>query len=555
VVARLLEKDPARRYGDAGELILALEAVLAEDEPPSEAVSALPQVADIGGREARQAERRLPLVGREAELSMLSAALGRCLLGNGQTVVVAGEAGLGKTRLIQEIQTLAVERGALSLRGACVYSDAPNPYAPVVEMMRGYLQNGQAESTARLASEERAQLDGLLRGICGVLHVDHPYGRSEPTTWLRDSAPQDARAQVFEALLQFFALAAKIHPLVLAFDDLQWASPTTIQLFHYLARNVAETPILLLGSYRPEDVLAGDDGRAHPWRETLARLGQERLAQMIDLEPLDHLGAVHLAEQYLDMALEPDLGERLWREAEGNPLFIIEILNLLLDQGELPRAVQDEAFDLGQLAIPRTVRDTIMRRVDRLSAEDRDLLDWASVSGPRIDVGLMSAAVGKSRLVVMKQLLAIQRNHGLLRTEGQAFLFAHTKVQQVLYEQLPAPLCAEYHLSLADAIESRSGGTTDDLFYDLAATFFTRNSGKGYLYLCRAAEKAERAYALAELRATWSRLWLLRQRLGRLGGSRQTWSSAMASAADAGPARRSGGRSAGGSGPQRGTGR
>ena len=448
VIERLLEKDPARRYDDAGQLILALQAVLAQDERPSDAMAAGPTVLGVGeSPEDSRSGRMLTIVGREAELSTLSAALDRCLAGVGQTVVLAGEAGVGKTRLTQELEVMARGRGALFLRGASVYSDAPNPYAPMAEMLRSYLGSEPGDGVARLDDGQRAHLDELLHGICGVLHVDHPYGRGEPVAWLRESSPQDARAQVFEALIQFFALAARIRPLVLAFDDLQWASPTTIQLFHYLARNVADVGILLLGSYRPEDVLVGDDGRAHPWREALTRLGREHLAQEVTLGPLDRAGAVHLAEQYLDLAVEPDLGERLWRESEGNPLFIIEILSLLLDQGELREALQDESFDLGQLAIPPTVRDTIMRRVERISADDRDVLDWAAVGGPRIDAGLVAAVVGKSRLVVMKQLLAIQRYYGLLRTEGPAFCFAHTKVQQVLYDELPAPLCAEYHLA------------------------------------------------------------------------------------------------------------
>jgi predicted ATPase len=382
VVERLLEKDPARRYDDAQQLILALQSVLAQDETLPATAAELSAEARPPVMAARDAPDSLPLIGREREWDILQQALGQVRAGAGKVIVVAGEAGVGKSRLLSEVARAAEGLQVLYLRGDCMYSDAPNPYAPLAEMLQTYLAGEGIRAAAQLAPGERARLGELLARICPVLNVQWPAQReAQSAHWLQESSPQDARAQIFEALLQFFLLAAEARPLALALDDLQWASPTTLQFFHYLARSLSEAPILLLGCYRPEDVMPGPDGQAHPTREVLARLYHEHLADEIELGPLASGATALLAEHYLDMGLDQEVGERLWRQSEGNPLYLLELLSLLDDQGLLQVLADEGDLGFDVLTIPTTVRDTIMRRVERLTPDDRDLLDWAAVSG------------------------------------------------------------------------------------------------------------------------------------------------------------------------------
>ena len=505
VVERLLDKEPDRRYDNAQQLIVALQAVLAQDE--ADAAPAVFEAENaIAATSTHDLTDALPLTGRDEEWELMERAFQRALAGAGQALILAGEAGAGKSRLLSEMLRAAARRGALYLSGACVYSDAPNPYAPLAEMLQSYIAGEGVQAAERLAPAERDRLDELLDDICPVLNVPRPSARDRGArSWLRESSPRDARAQVFEALLQFFLLAAQARPLVVAIDDLQWASPTTLQFFHYLARSVPDAQILLLACYRPEDVMAGPDGQIHPVREMLARLYRDHLADEVMVGPLSESAVALLSEHYLDIGLDPEVGQRLWQESEGNPLYLIELLSLLDEQGLLPALADggDPAFDA--ITIPATVRDTIMRRVERLTPDDRDLLDWAAVSGPRIDVAAVAAAVGKSRLVIMRQLMSVERYHGLVRAEERAFIFAHTRIQQVLYEELPQLLSAEYHLALAEAIEARLGGESEGAVYELARHYVRGGEEvKGYHYLCEAARKAESAYAAAEAAQYWA---------------------------------------------------
>lgn len=518
IVERLLHKDPERRFQSAEELVAALDRLLSGETGVEPATGTTSGAAPHGIDPAA-----LPLAGRDTELGALTAALDQAISGAGRTVLLAGEAGMGKTRLVRELAGKAAGRNALVLAGECLYGDAPNPYAPFVEMMRAYDERrpawGQEDAQVAAAFQD-------VRMICdaGAAHGGGADFSSERAHWLRNALPQDAQGQAFELISRFFYLLSRQRPLVLVLDDLQWASPTTLQLFHYLARGARGARILLVGTYRPEDILPGASGGRHPLREVLQRMGREHLHEEVTLGAVSVEAVGALAADMMNVAaLDDEFCALLHRESAGNPFYLLETLQLLKAEGVLER-VEDHwelAAALDDIEIPGSILDVVMRRVEQAGDDDREVLDWAAIVGydsmggrgsdavdaalprRRIDAPLLATALGRSRLEVMRRLFTLEQRHGLVTSDEAGFSFANPKIREVLYDQMPEGLRRESHLMVGEALEElvrgQGAGQEEERLYDLAHHFVrARHAEKGYRYALRAAERAEAHYAPAE---------------------------------------------------------
>jgi predicted ATPase len=490
VVERLLRKDPARRFPNATETIAALRQALLEGEA-EQATIPLEELAP----EAKTAgEVAASWVGREDVLQILREALDAALSGMGRTVLISGEAGLGKTRLAREFAREARERNVLTLSGACLYEDAPHPYAPFVELLRGYEE--------RVGAPQAGALAALWQDARILLGLGGAGASAERAALLQQGSPVDAQANVFELLSQLLQALARQRPLLLVVDDLQFASPTTLQFFHYLARNIRRERILLLGLYRPEELLPGMAGGPHPLRETLRRMGREQLYQEIPLRPLTEEEVGQIAAEALNvLALDGEFTALLQREVEGNPFYLLEMLRLLQEQGALERVGDhwELAKALDEVRLPSSVVDVLMRRIERVSEEERNLLDWGAVLGHRLDVELLATVLEDSRLKIIRRLYALEQQHGLVSSDEQGFYFAHGKVREVVYAELPPSLRREYHLLAGQALEARWADRPEAVAYDLARHFAAAQAlDKGYRYSLLAAARAEATFAPAE---------------------------------------------------------
>jgi predicted ATPase len=575
VVQTLLQKEPERRFADAETLIEALTQV---DQPVEAMMAAgmLAPSAPSGGPSGFLAGEGEPtLVGREDILEALRIAMEAMAIsdpspfrgvaegyppsrGDGsRMVLLAGEAGMGKSRLIREVLATLQrpslrERHILALVGECLYVDAPDPYAPFVAMLRSFeRQGGCASLTMSDAFSPRArQLRDVVDDLRAILRLepsraseaDASQAPSERAAWLAQESPRDAQAQLFELWTQFFTLLSQERPLLLVIDDLQWASETAAQLLHYMARSVRHSRILLLGAYRPEDLLIGADEPA-PLRETLRRMSREGLYQELVLGPLDTDALAEILAQTLGMDSSRSsagdlsrigtdtntLATLLYRESEGNPFFFLEMLRLLVDEGRLvwqedhwepTDDLWEQAWALAEarpgapllahdgvpdaLPIPRTVMDLIARRVEALDRETREMLDWAAVLGRRIDIDILALVTGERRMTLLRNLHRLERDHGLVQAIGEgagssAFVFRHATVQQALYSELPPSLRRECHLMIGEAIEEAYGAEPEGWIYELARHYcLAHHRAKAYRYTCLAAEQAEVMFALGE---------------------------------------------------------
>lgn len=494
VAERLLAKDPSRRYQSASDTAAAFDGLLQDVDTLGAAPSDELGVAD------RPAGERSSLVGRDKELKSLLEALDRVLSGVGQTRFVAGQAGMGKTRLASEVARLAAKRNVLTLAGACLYADSPQPFGPFVELVRSYQEDHSFSIMRAPEAGAPSALEAALQAVRAALRMG--TAGSAGDAWMQQLPIEDAQTRAFDAVLSFLQALSRSRPLMVVLDDLQWASPTTLQLLHYLARNTRNARILLLGLYRMEDILPGDEGATHPLQETLRRMSREHLHEQITLQALATEQIEELTSNALGGApLDEEFVSLLGRQTDGNPFYLLEALRLLEEQGALRRV--DDHWEVAvaprEITVPATVQDIIMRRVERVPEPDRELLDWAAVLGQRVDAELLAALTGRSAIEAMRRMYTLEQRHALLASDENGFYFGHDTVREVLYGQLPPPLRKRSHLCAGAQLEERAAGDVQPYLYDLARHFaLGGDTAKGLRYALLAADKAENAFAPAE---------------------------------------------------------
>jgi ATP/maltotriose-dependent transcriptional regulator MalT len=365
-------------------------------------------------------------VGRDAELTELRAALADAGDGRPSLAFVAGESGVGKTRLVTELQRLAADDGARVLAGECVDLGGDElPFAPLVAALRP-LARSDDPVLDTLPANAREALRAMLPGLGGTTLPRDPDG---------DAA--GARAQLFEALLELLARLGEDGGLLLVIEDLHWADQPTRAFFAFLAASLEDERVLVVATYRPDEL-----HRRHPLRPLLAELERDMRARRLDLRPFSR---AELAEQLADILGEPprgDLLERLWARSEGNALFAEELL---------------AAGPSGHGALPPTLREALMVRIDRLEPATQDVLRLLAVA-PRMSHEVLEAASdlrGAELRHALRDAVAAQI---LVVDAENRYAFRHALLREVLHDDLLPGERAALHRSVAQALEARVDG-------------------------------------------------------------------------------------------------
>jgi DNA-binding NarL/FixJ family response regulator len=374
------------------------------------------------------------LIGRDAEREWFEEALAAARAGQGALVLLAGEAGVGKTRLADEV---AAASEALALRGAASPA-ATLPYGPVLGALRGYLRN----DPGALAS------CGPLRGHLALLLPE-----------LGPAVVESDRATLFESLRCALATIADRSPAVILLDDLQWSDDATLELLGALADPLRELPILVVGAYRSDEV-----PRTHPLRGLRNELRRARALRELALGPLDPEGTAALAGQVLGTPLSPALARTVYDRTQGVPFFVEELAGALDSGGRLTAGARGlELAGNGEIPVPETIRDAVLLRAAGLSDAARAAAEAASVAGARFDLELVAALGGD---VGLAELL----NSGLVtETEPGAGAFRHALARDATYEDVPWPRRRDLHRRLAEALEARGGPGVEVASHWLAA--------------------------------------------------------------------------------------
>ena len=410
-------------------------------------------------------------VGREQELVKLEHHFKQAIEGKGTTVFVSGEAGVGKTRLITAFLKKAKIRGVTMLSGWCL-SEAGVPYFPFIEAFNTYFASYAEEQPSSSQQPEANPDPGRITQIEGE--------KREITTWLTRPrlsekpgkheilSPQVWKDQAFAAVAKTLHSISTRKPIIFFLEDLQWADSASLALLQYIARAVNNSErIMVLGTYRSEELTANIEGHQHPLADVLRLMRREDLFTEIKLSKLSTNDVARIAENMIGGSLQPKIVEKLTARSNGNPLFIIESLRMLYEQQGLVQENNQWHLSVDELVLPTKIRDIILRRLAVLEFAQRRVLDAASVIGEKIDVNLLSNVLEIDILKVLETLNVVAQTTSLVIVKENCYSFNHDMSREVLYEELSPPLKSGYHTRIAEKLEKVDDGVLplSDLAY------------------------------------------------------------------------------------------
>jgi class 3 adenylate cyclase len=455
LITRLLAKDPAQRPASASEIVQALTSVVV---PSASAITVAPaDEAPTGAIYART------FVGREAELKQLQAAFDGALSGQGALVMVVGEPGIGKTTVTEQLLTYVAMRGGRSLVGHCYEEGSlALPYLPFVEAMRSYA----------LVREKDQLQEELGTGAAEVARIVSEIRDRVAVELLPPGNPEEERFRLFQAVTAFLRNASSAQALCIVLEDLQDGDKGTMELLVHLARSLSGTRLLIIGTYRDVEV-----DRRHPLSAALADLRRVESFTRIPLRGLS-IDEVHrMFSNIAGQEVQYALAEGLYRQTEGNPLFIQEVARYIAESGLVKREggqwVAGSADSL-ITQIPEGLRDVIGKRLSRLSEECNRILSIAAVMGRDFSLDVLRAVAA----VPEEQLLgAIEEAVGVSlleeHTQGRdvRYRFTHAYFRQTLYGEMIAPRRLRLHNDVAKALEAHYAPRLDEHAVELAEHF------------------------------------------------------------------------------------
>ncbi len=448
IILRLLAKDPNDRYPDARAVRLALADAKAAGEQ-AETLLAGSGVTGYGADGVDDLLEKLArgrLVGRQAEMGQLNRLWKNAQLGQAQLALISGEPGVGKTRLANELIVYARLAGALVLRGGCYEYEATTPYLPFIEALRDWVRLLSTEELAR-------QVEGLACELAKL--APEIATRLGPLTPNAALAPAEERLRLFDHVARLLERLAQERGLVLFIDDIHWADLSSLGLLNYLMRHLRSSRLMILACYREVEL-----DRSHPFAATLAEWIHTRLAVRLSLGRLSEEAVGQLLSALFGVqSLSDEFTQAVYRETEGNPFFVEEVIKSLIEQGQIYR--EDGRWQRGEiadLAIPQSIKEAVGRRLDRQSPACVDLLHTAAALGKRFDFQELVAVSGQGENELLDWLdeascAQLVRPESSGRANRDSYVFTHDKIREVLYEELNPIRRRRLHLRIGEGLE------------------------------------------------------------------------------------------------------
>lgn len=383
-------------------------------------------------------------IGRTAELERLAEAYARATTGESRMVVVAGEAGIGKTRLVEAFTTRVAAAGGRVLTGGCLPLGAGGlPYGPFVEAFRALFRVVEPAALTALLGPSRGELGRLMPEVRPRPdRVDAAASDGRESDGREPAATDERFAQVrlFELVLGVLERLARVSPVLLVVEDLQWADPSTRDLLAFLARNLRDERVHLVATIRTDE----PDPR-HAFMSYLAELERGERVDRVDLARFDREDLARLLADELGGTADPDLVDRIWTRTGGNPFYAEQVL-----------AATRETSD-GEL--PARLRDVVLARVSAVSDAGQEVLRVASAAGARIDDELL-VTVAELPAPVVREALREVVDRRILVSAGVAadphFVFRHALLREVIHGDLFPGERARHHAGFAMALEARA---------------------------------------------------------------------------------------------------
>ena len=426
------------------------------------------------------------LVGRQRELNILWSQFERASAGHLHVVLVAGEPGIGKTCLLNEVARRAGQAGGLILRGGASAAEGMPPYLPFLEALGSYILTVPPEQL-------RAQTDPIAPILATILpELPRQLGELIPGYPL---PPEQARLRLYEAVGQFLAAIALSRPLLLLLDDLHWADTATLDLLCYLAQHQATSRLCIVGAYRSTELTD------HPALErSILELARHRQLVTLALQPLSEADVIELIPHLSGAPVDHLLSQRLWKESEGNPFFLKELLRAWHETGTVFVKTGGAAIDPPPPGnLPASISSLIRHRFARLPPESLETLHSAAILGRTFAGSVLAEVTGQDEEVTEERLYAPVQAGILLHDTAGRYTFSHDLLREYLYNEIVPARRRRLHGFIGRVLEA--GLDQEDAHQLAQIAFHFARSGdraRGATYSQLAAAQAIRAAAPRE---------------------------------------------------------
>ncbi|HKC65332.1 MAG TPA: protein kinase [Pyrinomonadaceae bacterium] len=503
IIERALAKERERRYASASELTNALRALTSAS---SASFSGFAEAAE-GVSESEHES----FVGREEELKRLYEFLQQAIKGSGRVVFITGEPGIGKTAFADEFLRRSRKNspGLLFSRGRCVEQyGTGEAYLPFLDAV-GALLNGQG----------RERIGAVMRTFAPTWCLQLPAAFA--STGALEKLQQETIGATKERMLREMgdALGAMstYSPVVLILEDLHWADPSSIDLLRHLCQRIGEQRLMIIGTFRPEEV----ELTSHPLKTYKLEMKAHKQCEEITLAPL---GQEHIVG-YLNSQFEPndfphELSSLIQRKTEGHPLFATSLVQYLKERGDIARV--NEHWSLTRplsemdLEAPESVRSMLRKKIDALEEEDRRALQYASIEGEEFLSTIVAGLLERDEIELEERFAELERLHRMILTLGEEELpdgnlatryrFAHALYQNVLYTDLVSKRRILLHRQAGERLSQHYGKQSPRIATQLAMHFERgRAFERAIEYLIHAGDNAAKLYANAEAAEHYSR--------------------------------------------------
>ncbi len=427
---------------------------------------------------------RAPFVGRDAQVQALRDSLTHASAGHGTAVALAGEAGIGKSRLLAEFATIAAEQGALTLTGRCTQEWSAS-YGPFVEAIAAYVQQTDSDALRADLGDGAAPIARLVPAIRERLP-----DTSEPESL----EPGEEGLRLLDAVSQFLVSVSKRSPILLVLDDLHWADEGTRSMLRHLARATREAPVLIICAYRDTDVTEHD-----PVARVLRALRHETNLVHMTIEGLNESAVDELLRQVVGGELDHTLVDTICSDTAGNPFFVSEVASHLAKSG-LPLKDKTGHVAIADLGIPATVREAVQVRLEKLSNDARTLLGVASAFGGPFRLAIAAPVAGLAEpaaLDAIDEALAAQMVRPAQMSDE--YEFSHALVRYAIYDAMNPSRRARLHRKVAEEIELAYGDLASEhasmLVYQFQQSSSLPGAERGAAHALFGADKAKYVYA------------------------------------------------------------
>jgi len=440
--------------------------------------------------EAAKARGLAKFIGRRKELEKLIECFGRVKAGHGQVVGIVGDAGIGKSRLVLEFRKSIEKEDLTFLEGQCLTSEQSTPYLSFINIIKEYFEVEEGDRpfvVRKKISSKVAAFDKVLMEtipfLCDMLSVS--LDNFSP----QSLGPEEKRKLTFEAIKALLLRESQVKTLIIILDNLQWTDKASQELLSYLVESIANARVLILGVYRP--------GYLHPWSD-------KSYYTHITLNPLTEDESAALAKVLLDVEnFTIALRSLILDRAEGNPLYVEEIIHWLLEIGAIARSETGYVVSetASELSVPGTIQDVIMARIDRLEQDLKRTMQIASVIGRDFLFQLLRriSDMGDALQTYLMKLQSLEFIYEKSLFPELEYMFKHILIQDVTYHSLLTQTRKQFHERIGNAMEEIYKERLDEHCEKLAYHYqHGSNREKALEYLILAAKKAANRFANVE---------------------------------------------------------